>query len=208
MFFFLHFCACSRSAFRGQKMMYIASKKYRIQDYINCCHCCYPRCCTAAAPPSPPRRCCTHRQYCTAAHALATAPCRHRRRCCTARRCCCCCTARRCCCCCTARRCCCCCTERRCCCCCCCTARRRCCGRCTAWSVVDVDGRWSLVVVGHRHQWLSSSVVAVGALLSLPLSSLSPLVIGRSLWSAMVMTKNPNRSGHRRERGVHTHWKG
>jgi hypothetical protein len=55
--FFLHFCACSRSAFCGQKRMYIdIEQKYRIQSYITVATLAavpllpHPHCHAAAAP--------------------------------------------------------------------------------------------------------------------------------------------------------------
>ena len=72
--------------------------------------------------------------------------------------------------------------------------------RTTAWSVVDMVGRWSsvvvvvVVVIGRCRSLLMVVVVVVGgrgrwsllSLLSLPLLSLSPSVIGRS-WSVVVV---------------------
>ena len=155
-------------------------QEYRIQGYINLLpllpppplHCCCPA--LTAVPllhPSPIQHCCP---------CPCHAPC-HRHRCC-------------------------CCTTRRC---CCCTAHHRMVG-CKRGRTLVIVGRhhdcrrWSSSVVGrHRlslvvsHRRLSSSSVVVvdivggrsqWLLLSLPLLSLSLLVVGRSSWSAMVMT--------------------
>ena len=68
------------------------------------------------------------------------------------------------------------------------------------WSSLSVVGcRRQSSVVGRRH-WSSSVVVVVVAIVV-------AVAVGRSLWSAMVMTKNPNRDGTRQdtERGRCTH---